>query len=58
MTVKGSEVPEFVQGYLAKQEGKDLANHASRPWKRGWRAREMQEKYKRRFQKQEQFAHA
>jgi hypothetical protein len=50
MTVKGSEVPEFVQGYLAKQDGKDLANHASRPWKRGWRAREMQEKYKRRFQ--------
>jgi hypothetical protein len=50
MTVKGEETDEFVQGYVAKQEGKILLRHASRPWKRGWKAREMQERYKRRFQ--------
>lgn len=58
MTVKGDETDEFVKGYLAKQEGKSLIRHASKPWKRGWRARQMQERLRAKFRQNWEFANA
>jgi hypothetical protein len=56
MTVKGDEIPEVVQGIRDAERGVKFREYASRPWKRGWRAYELQQKCKRRFQAREEFA--
>jgi hypothetical protein len=56
MTVKGSDVPEFVDGFEHARSGGAIREHASRPWKRGYKAYQLQAKWRRKFQRQEQFA--
>lgn len=58
MSVKGSEVPEFICGFEHAREGGKFLEHKSRPWKRGFRAYELQASCRVRFQDREWFLQA
>ena len=58
MTVKGSEVTEFVDGFEHARKGGKLLDHASKPWKRGFKACQLQAKWRRKWQESWEFAQA
>lgn len=58
MTVRGSEVTEFVDGFEHARKGNPPRVNASRPWKRGYKACQLQAKWREKFRENWEFASA